>query len=315
MNKVKVGVIGVGYLGQHHVRIFSEIPQVELLGVCDINLKRAKEIASIYNIPFVTDDYRDLIDKVEAVSIVTPTISHFQIAKDFLEKGIHTFIEKPVTYNLREAEILLDIASGKDLVLQVGHIERFNPAVQELKKYIKNPFYIEARRMGPFDGRSTDVGVVMDLMIHDLDILFYILGKNRKIIDINGVGYSIYTPHEDFATVNILFEGDIFVNLIASKVSPKKLRKLDIHEKSGDQIIVDYIEQSISIVHGGAQHIESSLESPVLEREEPLRLELEHFVKCILEGKDPEVTLEDGKLALALATEILKELKVFDFKR
>ncbi|MGC8814014.1 Gfo/Idh/MocA family oxidoreductase [Dictyoglomus sp.] len=314
MSKVKVGVVGVGYLGQHHVRIFNEIPDVELVGICDINLKRAKEIASIYNVPFVTDDYRDLLNRVEAVSIVTPTTSHFQIAKDFLEKGIHTFIEKPVTHSLREAEILLDIASGKDLVLQVGHIERFNPAIQELKKYVKDPFYIEARRMGPFEGRSTDVGVVMDLMIHDLDILFYVLGKNRRILEISGIGYSIYTPYEDFATVNILFEGEILVNLIASKVSPKKLRKLDIHEKNGDQIIVDYIEQSISVVHGGARHIESALESPVLEREEPLRLELTHFVKCIIEGKDPEVTLEDGKLALALATEILKELKIIDLK-
>ncbi|MGB9810272.1 MAG: gfo/Idh/MocA family oxidoreductase, partial [Dictyoglomus turgidum] len=121
-------------------------------------------------------------------------------------------------------------------------------------------------------------------------------------------------PYEDFATVNILFEGEILVNLIASKVSPKKLRKLDIHEKNGDQIIVDYIEQSISVVHGGVRHIESALESPVLEREEPLRLELTHFVKCIIEGKDPEVTLEDGKLALALATGILKELKIIDLK-
>ncbi|MGB9810607.1 MAG: Gfo/Idh/MocA family oxidoreductase, partial [Dictyoglomus turgidum] len=196
MSKVKVGVVGVGYLGQHHVRIFNEIPDVELVGICDINLKRAKEIASIYNVPFVTDDYRDLLNRVEAVSIVTPTTSHFQIAKDFLEKGIHTFIEKPVTHSLREAEILLDIASGKDLVLQVGHIERFNPAIQELKKYVKDPFYIEARRMGPFDGRSTDVGVVMDLMIHDLDILFYVLGKNRRILEISGIGYSIYTPYE-----------------------------------------------------------------------------------------------------------------------
>ncbi|MFN3699487.1 MAG: Gfo/Idh/MocA family oxidoreductase, partial [Dictyoglomus sp.] len=229
MRKIKIGVVGVGYLGQHHVRIFSEIPEVELVGIADINLKRAKEIASIYNVPFITDDYRDLLDKVEAVSIVTPTKSHFQIAKDFLERGIHTFIEKPVTYNLEEAEILVEIASGKDLILQVGHIERFNPAVQELKKYVRDPFYIEARRMGPFDGRSIDVGVVMDLMIHDLDIIFYILGKNRKVLEIKGIGYSLYTPNEDFALVNMIFEGDIYVSLLASKITPKKIRRLDIH--------------------------------------------------------------------------------------
>lgn len=315
MRKVKVGVVGVGYLGQHHVRIFSEIPEVELVGIADINIKRAKEVASIYNIPFVTADYRELLDKVDAVSIVTPTKSHFQIARDFLEKGIHTFIEKPVTYDLREAEILLDIASGKDLVLQVGHIERFNPAVQELRNYIRDPFYIEARRMGPFDGRSIDVGVVMDLMIHDLDILFYILGKDRKILDISGTGYSLYTSNEDFAVVNIIFEGDIYVNLLASKITPKKIRRLDIHERNGDQIIVDYIEQSISVVHGGVRYVESSMESPMLEKEEPLKLELNHFVDCILEGTNPKVTLEDGKLAIALATEILKEMKIIDLRK
>ncbi len=315
MRKIKIGVVGVGYLGQHHVRIFSEIPEVELVGIADINLKRAKEIASIYNVPFITDDYRDLLDKVEAVSIVTPTKSHFQIAKDFLERGIHTFIEKPVTYNLEEAEILVDIASGKDLILQVGHIERFNPAVQELKKYVRDPFYIEARRMGPFDGRSIDVGVVMDLMIHDLDIIFYILGKNRKVLEIKGIGYSLYTPNEDFALVNMIFEGDIYVSLLASKITPKKIRRLDIHEKNGDQIIVDYIDQSIAVVHGDIRYVESSTESPILEKEEPLRLELTHFVNCILQGVNPKVTLEDGKLAIALAKEILKELKIIDLKK
>jgi predicted dehydrogenase len=315
MNKVKIGVVGVGYLGQHHVRIFSEIPKVEVVGIADLNLQRAKEIASIYNIPFITSDYRDLLDRVDAVSIVTPTNTHFQIAKDFLLRGIHTFIEKPVTRTLKEAETLLEIASGKDLILQVGHIERFNPAVQELKRYIKDPFYMEIKRSGPFDGRITDVGVVMDLMIHDLDILFYVLGKSRKILDIKGYGYSLYTFHEDFANVELIFDGNLLVNLIASRVTPKKIRRLDIYEKSGDLISVDYMEQSISIIHGNRKQVETSIETPVLEKEEPLKLELEHFVNCILEGSDPEVTLEDGKLALALATEILKELKVFDIKK
>uniref|UniRef100_A0A7C3ML25 Gfo/Idh/MocA family oxidoreductase n=1 Tax=Dictyoglomus thermophilum TaxID=14 RepID=A0A7C3ML25_DICTH len=315
MNKVKIGVVGVGYLGQHHVRIFSEIPKVEIVGIADLNLQRAKEIASIYNIPFVTSDYRDLLDRVDAVSIVTPTNTHFQIAKDFLLRGIHTFIEKPVTQTLKEAETLLEIASGKNLILQVGHIERFNPAVQELKRYINDPFYMEIKRSGPFDGRITDVGVVMDLMIHDLDILFYVLGKGRKILDIKGYGYSFYTSYEDFANVELVFEGNLLVNLIASRVTPKKIRRLDIYEKNGDLISIDYMEQSISIIHGNRKQVETSIETPVLEKEEPLRLELEHFVNCILEGSDPEVTLEDGKLALALATEILKELRIFDIKK
>lgn len=314
MRKVKVGVVGVGYLGQHHVRIFSELPNVELVGVADINEKRAREMVSLYQIPFYTTDYKELFDKIEAVSIVTPTSTHFSIAKDFLEKGVHIFLEKPATQILEETEKLLELASGKDLILQVGHIERFNPAVQELKKYVKNPFYLETHRMGLYNERASYIGVVMDLMIHDLDILFYLLGKNRKIRDIRAIGYSFYTPYEDFAHVQILFENNISVNLIASRLSPKKIRKLEIHEVEGIFITVDYIDQSITITHGFNRMVEPNIVNPIFEREEPLKLELEHFISCIINGGSPLVTLEDGKLAIYLASEILKEMKVYNLK-
>ncbi|MCX7942807.1 MAG: Gfo/Idh/MocA family oxidoreductase [Dictyoglomaceae bacterium] len=314
MKKIKVGVVGVGYLGQHHVRIFSELPYVELVGIADINEKRVREMASLYQVPFYTTDYKDLLDKVDAVSIVTPTSSHFRIAKDFLEKGVHIFVEKPVTQTLEEAEKLVELASGKDLVFQVGHIERFNPAIQELKKYIRNPFYLEIHRMGSYDGRSEDIGVVMNLMIHDLDILFYILGKEKKIKDIQAVGYSLYTPYEDFAHVNLFFDDGITVSLTASRLSSKKLRKLEIHEIDGTFIHVDYIDQSITITRGSGRFLEPNIETPVLEREEPLRLELEHFISCILNGGSPLVTLEDGKLAIYIASEILKEIRIYNLK-
>jgi predicted dehydrogenase len=306
-----VGVVGVGYLGQHHVRIFTELTNVELVGIADINEKRAREMASLYQVPFYTTDYKDLLDKLEAVSIVTPTSTHFFIAKDFLEKGVHIFVEKPVTQSLEEAEKLVELATGKDLVFQVGHIERFNPAVQELKKYIKNPFYLETHRMGSYDGKQKDIGVVMDLMIHDLDILFYILGKEKKVKDIQAVGYSLYTPYEDFAHVHILFDNGITVSLTASRLSPKKLRKLEIHESDGTFISVDYIDQSITITHGLNRLVEPNIETPILEREEPLKLELQHFINCVLNGGSPLVTLEDGKLAIYLASEILKEMKLY----
>lgn len=311
MKKVKVGVVGVGYLGRHHVRIFSELPNVELVGIADINEKRVREMASLYQVPFYTTNYKDLLDKLEAVSIVTPTSTHFFIAKDFLERGVHIFIEKPATQNLEEAEKLLELAGGKDLVFQVGHIERFNPAIQELKRYIKNPFYLEAHRMGSYNGKHKDIGVIMDLMIHDLDILFYILGKDRRVKDIEGVGYSIFTPFEDFANVTILFEDGILANLTASRISPKKYRKLEIQEKDGTFISVDYIEQSITITHSSNRLIEPNIETPIFEREEPLKLELEQFINCILNGGNPLVTLEDGKLAIALASEILKKIEIY----
>jgi len=311
MKKIRMGVVGVGSLGQHHVRILSELEKVDLVGIADINEKRVREIASLYQIPFYTTNYKELMDKIDAVSIVTPTSTHFSIAKDFLERGIHIFVEKPVTQYLWEVEELLDLAGGKDLVFQVGHIERFNPAIQELKKYIKDPLYIEAHRMGYYSGKPDDVGVVLDLMIHDLDILFYLLGKDKLIKDIHGVGYSIVTPFEDFVNVSILFEGGILANLTASRVSSKKFRKLDIQEKDGTYITVDYINQSITITCLSNRVVDPSVESPVFEKEEPLKLELEQFINCIIKGESPLVTLEDGKLAVALATEILKEIEIY----
>ncbi|PMQ01842.1 MAG: oxidoreductase [Dictyoglomus sp. NZ13-RE01] len=311
MKKIRMGVVGVGSLGQHHVRILSELEKVDLVGIADINEKRVREIASLYQIPFYTTNYKELMDKIDAVSIVTPTSTHFSIAKDFLERGIHIFVEKPVTQYLWEVEELLDLAGGKDLVFQVGHIERFNPAIQELKKYIKDPLYIEAHRMGYYSGKPDDVGVVLDLMIHDLDILFYLLGKDKIIKDIHGVGYSIVTPFEDFVNVSILFEGGILANLTASRVSSKKFRKLDIQEKDGTYITVDYINQSITITCLSNRVVDPSVESPVFEKEEPLKLELEQFINCIIKGESPLVTLEDGKLAVALATEILKEIEIY----
>lgn len=311
MKKIRMGVVGVGSLGQHHVRILSELEKVDLVGIADINEKRVREIASLYQIPFYTTNYKELMDKIDAVSIVTPTSTHFSIAKDFLERGIHIFVEKPVTQYLWEVEELLDLAGGKDLIFQVGHIERFNPAIQELKKYIKDPLYIEAHRMGYYSGKPDDVGVVLDLMIHDLDILFYLLGKDKIIKDIHGVGYSIVTPFEDFVNVSILFEGGILANLTASRVSSKKFRKLDIQEKDGTYITVDYINQSITITCLSNRVVDPSVESPIFEKEEPLKLELEQFINCIIKGESPLVTLEDGKLAVALATEILKEIEIY----
>ena len=172
MDPVRVGVIGVGYLGQHHARVYSELPGVELVGVVDINKERAKEVAERY-FTSAFFDYQDLFGKVDAVSIVVPTVIHRDIAGRFIEQGINILIEKPVTTSLEEARELMEMANKKNVVLQVGHIERFNSAVVELSKIVDHPIFIDCSRMGPYVNRNTDVGVVLDLMIHDIDTVSY----------------------------------------------------------------------------------------------------------------------------------------------
>lgn len=316
MRKIKVGVIGVGYLGQHHVRIFSELPNVELVGIVDINEKRAKEMASLYQVPTCTTDYRDLLGKVEAVSIVTPTSTHFKIAKDFLEKGIHIFVEKPVTQTLEEAEKLVELASGKDLVFQVGHIERFNGAVQQLKNIILNPYYVKCERLGPFEPRVADVGVVLDLMIHDVDILLNLV--EDEIAEIYSVGQSVVSKFEDIALAQILFKNGCFASILASRVSQKKLRTLTIIQKDS-YVFLDYSTQDIEIHRRATsaylltpEEIRYSQESFVehlsIQKDNPLKLEILHFINCINGKENPVVDNKQDLKTLEVTLKIVEQI-------
>lgn len=306
---MKIGVIGVGSLGQHHARVYSQIPEVELFGVCDVDKKRAEKISKNFNAqPF--SDYKELIGKVDAVSIVVPTPLHYSVAKDFLNAGIHCLVEKPITNDVSQAEELLKIANEKNIVLQIGHIERFNTAVIEAQKHIKSPKFIEAQRLGPYDPRVAHIGVVMDLMIHDIDIILTLV--DSRIIQMDVIGAKVLSKNEDIANVRLKFENGCVANISASRVSLDKFRKIRIFQDD-TYISLDYAGQSLKIYKKKSDIVTSMSDidviKPKLKMEEPLKRELEHFINCVKKGIPPIVTGEHGRDALEVAIEILKKLE------
>lgn len=315
MSQIKVAVVGVGHMGRHHARIYSELNQVELVAIVDTNEMLAKEISKKYDVKYYTD-YRDILGRVDAVNIAVPTYLHYQIARDFLKCGSNILLEKPMTANLKEADKLIHITDTNNLILQVGHIERFNPAVMELKNFVTNPIFIEAHRMGPPTARNLDIGVVLELMIHDLDIILSLVDSNIK--EINAMGLSIYSDFEDIAQAQILFENGCIATLSASRVSAEKVRNLEITQEDAF-LHLDYIDQNITLRRQvsstyifdqpKAMHRrEFMVEQPMIGKEEPLRLQIQHFIECINENKIPFVSGKDGRKALAVAMEILKNM-------
>jgi predicted dehydrogenase len=309
MEKLRVAVIGVGNLGMHHARIYSGLENVELAGIVDTNEKRLKKISSLYNAPGF-GDYMELLGRIDAASVVTPTTTHYAIAREILSGGVHCFIEKPITTRLDEAEELIGISAAKDLVLQIGHIERFNSAVVALQKYIKDPKFIEADRLGPYDPRVSDVGVVLDLMIHDLDIALSLVKSRVKNLEAHGA--SIFSKYEDIVKVRLWFENGCVADLTASRVTTGKYRKLRIFQPDM-YIYADYRLQRLRIFRKKIPFPKSmddiEVVSPKIERAEPLRQELIHFTDCIREGKKPVVSGEHGRDALEIALEILRKLQ------
>lgn len=279
---------------------------MELVGVVDINRERAREVARRYSTtPFF--DYRDLFGKVDAVSIVVPTVLHRDIAAHFIEEGINILIEKPVTTTLEEAKELMEMAARKNVILQVGHIERFNSAVMELAKIVDNPIFIECCRMGPYVNRNTDVGVVLDLMIHDIDIVMSIVKSN--VVKISASGRSVFSRQEDIANAQLVFQNGCIANLTASRVTRKKIRRMEITQVDSF-ISIDYLEQELAVYKKTSSPLPQLLiEKPVMQKGEPLRLELEHFIHCVRNGEKPLVGLEEGKNALEVALRILEEIQ------
>lgn len=303
VKKLKVAVIGVGHLGQHHARVYAELPNAKLLCVVDSNPVRGKEIAAKHGVSF-TQSYKELVGQVDAVSVVVPTVSHFEISKFFLENGVHVLVEKPVTETVSQATILEHLVGETNLVLQVGHIERFNPAWLAVHEAIIDPRFLEIHRLAPFKGRSTDVGVVLDLMIHDIDIVLTIVG--RKIVDIRSSGVAVLGKHEDIVNSRLEFEGGCVANITASRISQKEMRKIRIFQPHC-YMMLDYHKQS------GEHHElkDGKIQVTPIEtvREEPLKVELADFVRCVLESAEPRVSIRHGKMALAAALKILNQIK------
>ena len=304
----RVGVVGVGHLGQHHARVYAELLDARLVGVADTDENRSHFIGESLGVPWYAG-IEDLIERQrpDALSIVVPTSLHYSTAKKALEKNIHVLIEKPVTTQPSEAEDLLNIAAQKNLVLQVGHIERFNSAIRHISQTVRNPIFLESKRMGPLSPRINDVGVVLDLMIHDIDIVLSLVPS--KISRIAATGCQVLTEYEDIASAQITFENGAMAHILVSRVTEKRHRQLDVVERER-HIIVDYETQDVQIHRCVRDNkgITEIIERPVFPKSEPLKLELAHFIGCVREKRQPLVGIRDGKRALEVAIEVLRQI-------
>jgi predicted dehydrogenase len=310
MKRIRTAVIGVGYLGQFHAEKYGQLSNAELVAVADTSRERAEEIATRLGTKACAD-YRELIGQVDAVSIVTPTRYHYEAASFFLEQGIHVLLEKPITTTLEEADDLIRIAAKQRAVLQIGHLERFNPAFTALSGVINKPGFIEAVRVAPFKPRGTDVSVVLDLMIHDIELIQHIVGAGVKRID--SVGAPVFTGKADIANARILFENGCVANVTASRISKGTERRMKIFQHDA-YINVDFQEKKVAISrkgHGemfpGIPNVE--VEEKGFEQGDALKSEIEAFLEAITTGKPPLVTGEDGRRALETALLINKQLE------
>ncbi len=301
---LNVGVIGVGYLGQHHARIFSSIDGVRLFAVVDSNRTRAQEIADRYGCMAFTN-YEDILEHVDAVSIVTPTISHYQIAMECIKAGKHLLIEKPITRTIEEADELLKASEDQGVILQVGHLERFNPVVTKMNQIIKTPLFFESERLSPFLGRGADVDITLDLMIHDIDIVMSIINTN-SVSHIKASGFKLVTENIDYANAWIEFENGSCGLFTASRISSEKSRKMKIFQDES-YIIVDFQNLEIKRFYGKEGGI--AQENIKVEPKEPLKEEIEDFVKCINNKTTPLVCGLKGRNALKLALEVGEKIR------
>lgn len=310
--KIKVAVIGAGKMGTHHARALSKAAGVELVGVCDTNVWKA-QLAAWQSNTVAVRDYKDVLGRVDAVVIAVPTPMHYEVGKAVLESGAHCLIEKPLASTVDEAKELLALSEEKGLVLQVGHIERFNPAVLEAVKHIRDPRYIIVERLGPYDPRMSHIGVVMDLMIHDLDILLTLVGS--EVESIEALGANLLSGHEDIANVRVRFKTGCVADLTASRISVSKSRKLRAFQKDS-YISLDYGNSALKVYRKKAPVIKSLKDveylSPKLSSTDPLRNEHQHFLDCIRHNRKPWPSGERGVEALKLALQISEELERYE---
>jgi predicted dehydrogenase len=302
MTKLRIGVIGVGYLGRFHAEKYAAFPDVELVGIVDPDLPRIEQIADTLRTRAFTDPMQ-LIGQVDAVSIVVPTVLHYRIARPFLEQGVHVLLEKPVTVTLEQADELIDLAARKGSVLQVGLIERFNPAVTAVRPLIKSPRYLTAERSAPFTVRCTDVSVILDLMIHDLDIVMDLAGSSPK--EVSAAGAAVISDDIDAASARIVFQNGCTADVVASRVSDEKKRLLRVFD--GESVYLsDYQSQTASVSRKGPGRVPEFAAHTLTgtDRRDTLADELRAFVESVRTGARPLVSGAEGRRALALATVI-----------
>lgn len=321
---LKIGVVGVGHLGRHHARVFSQIEGCELVGIHDKMFERAQEYAQMYNVK-AYENYEELLDAVDAVDIAATTTWHYDLAKPALLKGCHVFLEKPITSEIWQAEELLKIANENNLYIQVGHIERFNPVILKVADEINNPMFIESHRLAPFTPRGSDVPVVLDLMIHDIDLILSFVKSKIKNIHASGVG--ILTPSIDIANARLEFENGAVANVTASRISMKRERKIRFFQKDA-YVSVDFQEKKVSVLKKSANinailpqilmgstdfKAEDLVDIQLVNADDitkdALTMELEAFVYAINHKQKPIVDGEAGTIALQIAMEIMDKIK------
>jgi predicted dehydrogenase len=310
-DKLRVGVIGVGHLGEYHVQKYKAMPRVELVGIVDTNPQRAEEMGRRYGTA-VFPDHRRLLGRVDAVSLAVPTEMHFDVAREVLSAGVHLLVEKPITYQLEPADTLIRLAAERDLVLQVGLVERFNPAVVKMETLLNQPLFIESHRMNVFTPRGTDVDVVLDLMIHDLDIILHIVPSEVK--ELHAVGMSVVTEKTDIANARLIFENGTVGNLTTSRVSDKSLRKIRIFQPDA-YLHVNCLKRELTVTRldGRARDLsrlpELHSDKIGFPGTDPLADQIAAFVNSVVHKTQPVVSGQDGRRALKFALAIIEQIE------
>lgn len=315
MTKLRTAVIGVGSLGQHHARNFAELSNEgigEFVGVCDLDETRAREIAEKNSTAHFTD-WRELIDKTDAVSIVTPTETHCEIACEFLEKGVNVLVEKPFALTLAEADRMIAAAERSGAKIMVGHLERYNPAMVALRPHVTKPLYFEIHRVSPFPNRSLDVDVVLDVMIHDLDAIQWLVGPDIAVEAIHAVGIPVISDKVDAANARIEFENGAVANITASRIGTEKIRKTRFYQ-TNSYVVLDYGTKfaSVTSLNPAAAHplLGISINRLEIADIEPLRAELSAFLEAVRQDREPPITAADGRRALELALGVLEKIEI-----
>jgi predicted dehydrogenase len=309
MQKMRTAVIGVGYLGRFHAQKYAALPNSQLVGIADPSEAARTAVSVELGVP-AHADYRELLGKVDAVSIVTPTPQHFAVAKDFLEAGAHVLVEKPMTATVEEGVALVEAARRAGRALQVGHLERFNAAVQAVQPILTVPRFIESARLAPFKHRGTDVDVVLDLMIHDIDLILSIV--RSPVVSVDAIGSSVFSNEIDIANARLRFANGCVANATASRVSLKTERRLRLFQDDA-YVSVDLHQKVLTVIRKGAGMgsdgmPQVAIDETSYEQGDALKVEIEAFLQAATSGDAPPVTGEDGLLALSTAVSITEQV-------
>src|SRR5947209_9562334 len=302
MKKLRVGVVGVGHIGSNHARLYAEISSADFSAVYDLDLARGHTIGRKFD-AVTAKSLDEFIEMVDAASVATPTNTHYEVARSLLARSKHLLVEKPITDNTTNAAELVELAAGNGLVLQIGHVERFNPVLGALEKHLTHPRFIEAHRLRPYSERGSDIGVVLDLMIHDLEVILHFV--RSPLWSIDAVGVPVLSRSEDIANVRLHFEDGCVANVTASRISPERMRKIRIFQEDA-YLSLDYQNQSGEVYRRvGKQIWRDRVE---IEHHEPLKLQLRSFIECASTGRQPRVSGSQATAALELAVKITQQI-------